>query len=396
MLRIRRAQFVFFSLEEQTSIDISALLSGRIARTKASQVVAHSLLTRSKHPLTEDELRFLLTLPLNSWHPAETSSADLQSLNARGLILTDGDDSVAVEMRRRNEALASQAWHPYAAHFHFFGRAEEPTERIVDVKALAASAPADAKAFVERHGPAPPAFYRRRPETDGITLPLIEKSGGLYDVLLRRQTTRAFDPSRLMSLESLTILMRYVFGCHGYAPLAEGFTALHKTSPSGGSLHPIEAYPLVLRVEDLTPGFYHYDVENHALEPLIELSLQDAKKLAVEISSGQAYAGTAHVLVVMTARFFRNFWKYRHRSRTYAVLLMDAAHLSQTFYLVAAELGLGAFFSAAINSPRIEEVLELQALEEGPLGICGCGVPTTDRSSFGLAYRPFTPGDAKK
>lgn len=395
MRRIKRARFLFFSIEAERTLDLGAFFSGQVEWTQRSQIVVHSLLTGAKHPVDETELRFLLTLAPDSWSEIDPDPIDLQHLADRGLIITDSDDPAAVEMRRRDELLAARAWNPYAALFHFLGRAEEPAARNVDVEALAATAAEDSAAYVERHGPAPPAFHRRAPEADAIALPRVDKTGELYDVLLRRRTTRAFDTSRLLPLEPLTVLLRVVFGCYGYAQPTEGFVALQKTSPSGGSLHPVEAYPLVLRVEDLKPGFYHYDVERHALEPLVELALPDAEKLAVEIAGGQNYAGTAHFLVVLTARFFRNFWKYRRRSRTYAVLLMDAAHLSQTFYLVATELGLGAFFSAAVNAARIEETLGLEALEEGPLGVCGCGIKKAGGSAPALGYLPYVPGSTE-
>ena len=41
-----------------------------------------------------------------------------------------------------------------------------------------------------------------------------------------------------------------------------------KTSPSGGARHPTEVYPVVLRVDGVEPGLYHYSVKNHGLELL--------------------------------------------------------------------------------------------------------------------------------
>jgi nitroreductase len=48
------------------------------------------------------------------------------------------------------------------------------------------------------------------------------------------------------------------------------------------------------------------------------------------------------------------------------VALMDAAHLAQTFYPVCAELGLGAFVTAAVNGANIEKRLGLDLFTEGP------------------------------
>jgi hypothetical protein len=60
---------------------------------------------------------------------------------------------------------------------------------------------------------------------------------------------------------------------------------------------------------------------------------------------------------------------------------MDAAHLSQTLYLVATELELGAFVTIVINSGDIEERLGLDGIEQGVVSVCGCG-PRLGRPSL--------------
>jgi SagB-type dehydrogenase family enzyme len=92
----------------------------------------------------------------------------------------------------------------------------------------------------------------------------------------------------------------------------------------------------------------------------------------------------------MTSRFYRSFWKYRKHQKAYGVLHMDAAHLSQTFYLVCAELGLGAFITAAINSVNIEQRLGLDGFIEGVIAICGCGKPAME-DFIDPQFRPYTP-----
>jgi len=148
-------------------------------------------------------------------------------------------------------------------------------------------------------------------------------------------------------------------------------TILKKTSPSGGSQHPVEVYPLVRAVEGVQPGLCHYAVEEHELELLESLTGDEVTALNMEFTAGQAHFSSAQVLFLMTARFGRNFWKYAAHAKAYRVLYPDAAHLSQTLYLVCAELGLGAFVSAAItrttstgasaSSPSPREQSSLQA-----------------------------------
>ncbi|MEM7585911.1 MAG: putative peptide maturation dehydrogenase [Acidobacteriota bacterium] len=400
MQQLRRSRYIYIAVEDTSEVDIESLLRGEVRIVAATQFFASTPASGEKAKLSLAELELLSGVSSQSWTPAAelaTRSADgvdLQSLLQRGLLVVSGEGELKPgPAQARDQSLEANQWHPSAALFHFMERQEESDRSLeapIDVAAMADAAESDATQFVQRHGPPPPAFHQRESTGERIELPLEEKTGALYDTLRERKTTRRFDTGRELSLRDLSSLLRYVFGCHGIAPLDEDVTLLHKTSPSGGSLHPIEAYPLVLNAESLAPGLYHYRADDHALEMLEPIPLEQAKKLAVDCCNAQLYAGDAHVLVILTARFFRNQWKYRNRARTHGVMLMDAGHLSQTFYLVATDLGLGAFYTGAINGPLIEERLGLVASEEGAIGICGCGV-TTDRHGLGLKFQPFIP-----
>lgn len=145
-----------------------------------------------------------------------------------------------------------------------------------------------------------------------------------------------------------------------------------------------------MNVTGLEPGLYHYNVKDHALDQVVELTRARASELADEFTAGQSYCRDAQALFIMTSRFYRSFWKYRKHPKAYAVLLMDAGHLSQTFYLVCAELGLGAFVTAAINSVNIEQVLGLDGFLEGAIAILGCGKPAAENLTD-PRFQPFVP-----
>jgi nitroreductase len=74
---------------------------------------------------------------------------------------------------------------------------------------------------------------------------------------------------------------------------------------------------------------------------------------------------------------------------------MDAAHLSQTFYLLCAELGLGAFVTAAINGADIDDRLGLEQFEESALAICGCGTPSPSPSGLDPEFLPYVPRETQ-
>ena len=234
--------------------------------------------------------------------------------------------------------------------------------------------PCRRRELVDRFGP-PPAVFAEPDAEEVLELPLRRDWGPLADVLRERRTTRGFDAAATLPLEQLGLVLDAVFGCLATARIAEDLDVVRKSSPSGGALHPVEVYPLVLGVESLEPGLYHYRTRTHALALLEPLDLDGARAFAAAATAGQAFFASAQVLFLLTARFYRSFWKYRGHERAYAVLLMDAAHLSQTLYLVCAATGLDAFVTAAIDRPAIEERLGVDHFGEGALAVAGCGIP---------------------
>jgi nitroreductase len=74
----------------------------------------------------------------------------------------------------------------------------------------------------------------------------------------------------------------------------------------------------------------------------------------------------------------------------YRAVFLDAGHLSQTFYLLCTELGLGPWITAALDESVVERALGLDPLHEGVVAICGCGRPATE-SPVGPLEPAFTP-----
>jgi putative peptide maturation dehydrogenase len=240
---------------------------------------------------------------------------------------------------------------------------------------------------VDEFGMPPPAFRAR--DGERVALPTIERDGQLYETLMRRRTTRSFDPERALPLRDLAAVLRYVFGYHGFARLFGEITTLKRTSPSAGGFHPVEAYPLLLGVDGVLPGLYRYDSRDHALDRLAPVDPVQGRELAAQFVCGQTYFAEAHALVVLAVRFERAFWKYRNHQKALAAVLMDAAHLSQTLYLVCTELGLGAFVTAAVNNADIDERLGLDGYREGTVAVCGFGIPAAERSPFDPVFEPL-------
>ncbi len=402
MPQIKRSRYFVVLFEDQPVVDLGAFLRGRAELSYETRASVISAVSGAAHILTRSELELLQQVPEGRWIDKsqlaagdEISEQSLDEFVAAGLLVSDADDPVAASMRQREEALAGCPWHPLAAAYHLMVKNPwglgKRDEHLIDV-AVTPESQAAADRFVAEHGKPPPPFHEVQGDGESLRLPRVEKQGGLYRALAARKTVRAFDSGRSMRQEDLATALYYAFGCHGHASLTKGLVVLHKTSPSGGSLHPVEVYPLVLNVAGVAAGLYHYRIRDHSLARIRRLERWEAEAMAVGMAAGHGFAADAHVVLLMTARFNRNFWKYRDNVKTHSVVLKDAAHLCQTFYLVCADLNLGAFY-IAYDGPFVEEALGLDGINEGAIGLAGCGVKLSGGVDHSLSFEPYTPGE---
>jgi putative peptide maturation dehydrogenase len=346
-----------------------------------SAVVVRSLLTGRRVRLAPDELGELLAVSDRTWSWRADGDLWVAQHGEDGLLVTDDPHEPFVELRRRDDELSALGWWPDAAALHAGARWEGVRGRI----------PAPDGSMPPRRAyttPPLPAFpVRGGPR---VALPRGDRDSALQDVLARRRTVRAFDNDRPVELAELATLLRWVWGAHGTIRLAGGDIGLRRTSPSGGSFHPIEVYPVVRNVEGIAPGVYHYLGGEHELEQVDVLSEPAARGLLDDATAGQWFFADADVAFVMTARFGRSFRKYRRHAKVYRAIFLDAGHLSQTFYLLCTELGLGPWITAALDETVVERALGLDPLHEGVVAIVGCGRPRAD-VPVGPLEPTFTP-----
>lgn len=392
MRNVRRTTYAFFTLENDYVFDAVSLLHGIVpAPTSAAQTAALAVLTGDRHRISRDDWTILMSIPSDRW--VEEDQFDrrvIRRLLDMALVLSDTREGPLKELRERDEALTANAWHPYAALYHFATQWSGVTIEGGTDGELAAQTSAAVRELVAEYGPAPDEFSHVSSSTT-ISLPACVRPEPFYRTLSERRTTRTFDLERPMSLEDLDTVLRYVFGCHGYAGRGEGIACIKRTSASAGGLHPIIALPIVSDVEGVAPGVYHYNADDHSLALLKGSTRERARELAGRFMCGQHYFGQAHVSFVLVARFNRNHWKYRRHPRAYAGILMDAAHLSQTLYLVAAEQGIGAYFTLGINGRDIEAHLGFDGVERGVIAVCGCGPRSTHRSPLEPEFANWRP-----
>jgi len=382
--RVRRRAWLLFFCHDGTTVDIQQLLSGTLAGAPLSRLYAISPTSGTELPISREQLDVLLAMPSTDW--ADDDGFDPDVMHA----LIEGDLLVSDERDAFDERLRDSGWNLYAAVYHFLTRWRGVDVRPDDGELLPANEEG-AREFLALYGTQPPPFRAVDEPAAVVDLPLVQPDGGVYAALAERRTTRSFDASQPLALDELGLALHQVFGCHGSASTTgKEIVNLKRTSPSAGGLHPIEAFPLLTNVADVESGIYHYDAERHALELLEPIEREAATALATNFVCGQTYFGSAQALFLLVARFARSNWKYRRHQKAYASVLLDAGHLSQTLYLVAADRGLGAFVTGVINNAEIDERLGLDGIDEGVVAACGLGV-RGGSSPFDPVFEPFSP-----
>jgi putative peptide maturation dehydrogenase len=391
-MRVRRCAILYLEPREDAAFDLASLLAGGdgLARNRRWFALAPHLGEEVEVDAEEREL--LGDLSPERWVsagalPARSRPA-LRRLLKAGLAI--GSTRAHAGHRERDERLRGAHWHPLAAALHAFTRWSDADA----VKNMQDSGTETAAGMREVLGPPPPeadAVGER-----GARIALARVPGNDFDALLaRRATCRNFDPARKLPQELFAQLMQRVFAAQAEVRVGGDTAFLKKNSPSGGGLHPTEAYLVVQHAEGLAPGLYHYHATAHALEPLPSPQVP-LREFLMQAVAGQDWFADAHVAVVLAPRFDRTFWKYRRHMKGYRVVALEAGHLSQTLYLAATEAGLGAFITAAINEKPLERALGLDPLREGALAVCGFGwrgdaMETMELDPNGEVWGPAAP-----
>jgi putative peptide maturation dehydrogenase len=345
------------------------------------RAVAVAVLDGNEELLDDPTLAVFRAIPADRWVRVEEAGpmGAVQWLVERGLVVADDPGPRLVELRQRDEALATPAWNRYAALFEAMTRWSGVHHTTTSIAGLKGSG----------MWPPPPHFHHAPAALRSMELPLVEGRGALFDALRTRKTWRGFDSETALTLEQLSLLLRYTWGAHGIDEVVPGQLAVVKrTSPSGGAQHPGEVYPLLSCVEGVEPGLYHYDVEHHALELLEPLTAKEARSTAYELAADQEPCLLAPATFLLTARFDRKNWKYPGHNKAFRSVLLDAGHLSQTFHLLCAAMRLGSFITGCINDADVATRLGLRQFCEGALLMLSCGRPVPRNEQ---AFVPFVP-----
>lgn len=150
---------------------------------------------------------------------------------------------------------------------------------------------------------------------------------------------------------------------------AQGITDTggRRTAPSAGALYPLEVYVVAGDVQDMPPGVYHYEPEEHRLIKTMHGDLRDG---LCDAALRQESVTEGAAAFVFTGVYERTTGKYGDRGIRY--VHMEAGHAAQNLCLQANALGLGAVTIGAFHDEQVIDLLNLEE-EERPLYIIPVG-----------------------
>lgn len=366
-MRVRRCCLLWLEPREEAAFELDALLDGGNGLRVSRRWLALAPHLQLEVEVDAAQRELLGALSPQDWTEVGTPDSTLHSLISIGLVLRKDEESAP--SRVSDESLRAGHWYPLSALLHGFGRWNGvDAEQVLDTVGTR-----HLSELAERLGDTP--SERHLPAAAGAALALPQGGcrSNLQRLLERRVTCRNWDLQRPLPLALLADLLQSSYAALSEHRVGPSISLLKKPVPSGGGLHPTEAYLLLRRTEGVDNGLYHYDCVAHALRPLPAPRSEDWDALALRLLGGQRWFAGAPALLFHVCRFRRSFWKYRAHAKAYRATVLDVGHLSQTLYLAATEAGLGAFVTAAINEVEAEQAFGLDPWQESPLAVSGFG-----------------------
>jgi len=178
----------------------------------------------------------------------------------------------------------------------------------------------------------------------------------------KRHSTREFDLTKKITLNELSTLLYFSAGTKPPYINSANESVVRRHYPSGGARYPLEVYLGIQRVEEVTPGIYHYDTKEHLLE-----TLTVDREHFESLREGLYYPWSrdAAIIFLITSVWSRNMVKYKDRG--YRIILMEAGHLAQNLSLTATALGIGCCNSVGFHNRRINQLLDIENEDEDSL-----------------------------
>jgi SagB-type dehydrogenase family enzyme len=173
----------------------------------------------------------------------------------------------------------------------------------------------------------------------------------------RRSSIRSKTKTGKLTVDALGSLLYYSAGIRKETKEKQGL----RYYPSAGALYPLELYVIPHRVNGLIKrAIYHYNVKRDYFEERVS---NDPS--ALDACFQQGFVSRSDALIVLTGIHKRTIMKYGERGYRYEHI--EAGHVGQNIYLLAAELGLRVCGICGFFDNRINAYLHLNGIDESTL-----------------------------
>jgi SagB-type dehydrogenase family enzyme len=184
---------------------------------------------------------------------------------------------------------------------------------------------------------------------EAIKLPAPSKKGtvSVEEALQNRRSVRLF-ANRELSLAQISQLLWAADGINN--PQGK------RTAPSGKAAYPMDLYLVAGErgVNGLAPGIYHYNVAEHALEPVAKGEFRPA---VVKACNSQVWMKAAPVIFVISGDYKRSEVKNGPKAPLYTHI--EAGLIAQNLFLQVGALGLGAGIAGGMNDQALGQALKI-------------------------------------
>jgi SagB-type dehydrogenase family enzyme len=202
-----------------------------------------------------------------------------------------------------------------------------------------------------------------------IALPTLPRRDGLRALLAARGSCRAYDDNPL----PMELMAEVIGGALSFTrtiKLQGGIEMQARAAPSAGGLYPLELYVSCRKITGLTDGLYHYNVLDHAMEP-VHHDVSDEALRGFLVA--EPFVRQANAILFLTAVFDRTQRKYGPRG--YRYILLEAGHVAQNLCLLATERGLGSLCIGGFMDCPTNKFLRLDGANEATVYAVAIGWP---------------------
>lgn len=187
----------------------------------------------------------------------------------------------------------------------------------------------------------------------------------------------AFQPdgTSILDLAGLAQIMFFCGGLTKKKVSPGGEAQYFRAASCTGALYEIEIYAVCGDLPELPAGVYHFCPADFALRRLREGDLRGALAHA---TAGDTSISSAPVILVLTAIFWRNAWKYQ--ARAYRHFYWDAGTILANLLATAASAQLASRVVTGFIDARVDRLLGLDSEREASLCLVpiGANSPTAE------------------